>query len=152
MTTLRPTKIDSLAAMQEAIATVRDHKGRILLGPSPKQRVQIDQWTAIDFLTNFAGKEGHPDKIYLTPAPKTPPPTRQEQWLNACNKAEEALETLQNLQSDANGWLQNMGHRATGATKQTLTQITYLQLARAAQTIDTAKQINFPKGFGRDTQ
>jgi hypothetical protein len=76
--------------------------------------------------------------------------TRQDKWNEACNLAREGLERLRRLQTDAEEWQSKLKRKGNERTETTLTQITYLQVERAQQTIDLASTITFPKGFGRD--
>lgn len=150
MATITPAKIKTCGELQQAIATLTSYYGRILLGNSISNRRQIDQLRAIWITAKYAADQQYPNKLYLLPAPKATRQSRASQWKEACNAAEEALGTMQELQSDAASWLDRLEHRGNETTRSKLCQITYVAIDRIRTEIQEAMQLDFPTGFGRD--
>lgn len=136
--------------VESAITRVWDHKGKILAGTSKLNRTEVDLRDAIGLLLPTNDPVPDRTKLYLLPAPKPSKPTLNQQWHDACNKAEEAVETLQNLQADADTWLQKLANKGHGEMRRKLQALLQLDLRTVYTIVLLAGSMDFPKGFGRD--
>lgn len=150
MSTLDTTLPMTPEEVESAITQVWAHNGKILIGNSQSDRTEADKLEAIGLILPCGIDRQDRRKIYLVPSPKPRYLSLQRKWQRACNTAEEALGTMQELQSDAAAWLEKLGPKGHATTRQLLNDIKDLQITNAQQTAQHAGTITFPKGFGRD--
>lgn len=77
--------------------------------------------------------------------------SRPARWADACGKAEEALNELEELREEYDEWLSNLPEnlqQSELASK--LEAVTQLDLQGAIDTVQEAGGVDLPLGFGRD--
>jgi hypothetical protein len=77
--------------------------------------------------------------------------SRSRRWVDAVNRASEALRELEELQDDYQSWLDNLpdNHHGTILAEQ-LEAIVDVDLLTAIDIVSSAECIDLPRSFGRD--
>lgn len=77
--------------------------------------------------------------------------SRSVRWQEACSQAINALDTLIELQSEYQDWLDNLPENLqTSAVGDKLQTVCDLDLQGALDTVNEAESADLPMGFGRD--
>lgn len=149
MTTIRLGTERDDAAFREAVQLILHHKGKVLLGPSPKSRTEVTKSRAIHELNSRESLRERAN-LYLVPAPKQRSQTQQQKWNEACKAAREGVQTMRAIQTRTEEWAERLGETGSQNLLNKLDRVNRLDLEHIQQTLDDAETIELPKGYGRD--
>jgi hypothetical protein len=77
--------------------------------------------------------------------------SRPQRWSLACDEAAAALQKLIDLQEEYEIWSNFQPENLVNSpTTDRLDEVTSLEFDKALQTVHRAKEIELPKGYGRD--
>lgn len=103
-------------------------------------------------------QKGTPAEIFaiITNAPKPEPKkekqrSRAERWADACAKAQDGLQELEELRTEYEDWQSNLPENlSSSALADKLSAVVDLDVQSAIDMVDEASGADLPLGFGRD--